>query len=155
RSAFCKVIQATANPTAVSAAATSAGATSTRSSALSAATMPTTRRNMTADATATPAASSRGEPSRAAARRALVMVTAVEDATPPAGGGQQHPGAGTKLFPRRIAEEGDAGENKGNEPALPWIDAAKRSQWRVGQDRQADERHGQQPHRRSQFRPRD
>src|SRR5437870_5421675 len=69
RSACCQIIQATANPSAVSAAAMSAGATSTRSSTLSAATMPTTRRNMTADATATPAASNRGGPSRWPHRR--------------------------------------------------------------------------------------
>src|SRR6516164_5386331 len=91
RLAFCQIVQATANPTAVSAAAMSAGATSTRSSGLSTVTMPTTRRNITADATATPAASSRGGPSRAAARRALAMVTAVEDATPPAAAASSNP----------------------------------------------------------------
>src|SRR5262249_39556444 len=62
-----KTIHATAKLTAVSAAASRAGATSTRSSGLSAATMPATRRNMTAEAIATPAASNRGEPSPAAA----------------------------------------------------------------------------------------
>src|SRR5262249_19272079 len=98
RLAFCQIVQATANPTAVSAAAMSAGATSTRSSGLSTATMPTTRRNITADATATPAASSRGGPSRVAARRAIAMVTAVEDATPPAAAASSNPRRAPKYF---------------------------------------------------------
>src|SRR5262249_44620104 len=98
RSSCCQVIQAMANPTTVSAAAISAGATSTSRSGLSAATMPITRRNMTADAIATPAASSRGEPSRAAARRALAMVTAVEDATPPAAAASSNPRRAPKYF---------------------------------------------------------
>jgi hypothetical protein len=58
---------------------------------LSAATIATTRANEMAVASATPAANKRGEPSPAAARRALVAATAVEDTRPPAAAASSTP----------------------------------------------------------------
>src|SRR6516165_7534708 len=70
--------------TAAAAAASSGGATNSSRLTLSTRTIAKARRNMTALAIATPAARMRGEPSFDAARCALAMVTAVDDASPPA-----------------------------------------------------------------------
>ena len=88
----------TAKPAATAAAASIGGATSGNRLALMTATIATTRRNMTALATDTPAASRRGSPSCAAARRALVKVTAVDDTKPPAAPASSRPWLWPRYF---------------------------------------------------------
>src|SRR5215813_4826680 len=97
--------------------------------------MANTRRKDTAVATATPAARRLGAPSPAAARRALVSVTAVDETNPPRGCGQQYAAADAENLHREISEERYAGEQDGDDPDLARIDAAEWSNRIVLQDR--------------------
>jgi hypothetical protein len=107
---------------------------------------------MTADATATPAASSRGSPSSAAR---IGDGDRGRGGKPAGRGREQQAAARAEIFYRRIAEEGDGGEHDGDDPDLARIDPAERPDRLIGQDGQRDKGHGQQHQSRSQFRPGD
>jgi hypothetical protein len=68
---------------------------------------------------------------------------------------QQQPAARAEIFHRHIAQERDGGENDGDDPDFPRVDAAERSDRLVGHEREPDERHREQHQPGAQLRPGD